>query len=303
MKRVCFYHRADKDGHCSGAIVANHFGKHNVEMIGWNYGEEFPWDKIDKDTQVFMVDLSLQPWDKMVRLMGECKQLVWIDHHKSAIDEYVKWRETSGQGDHIVEVSTKHAACELVWNYFYGGELEDLDDDKEMPATVRLIGRYDIWEWENVPNALEFQYGLRIYDTNPENQELWGQLLAAGTMLIPRIVEEGRTILKYKQVQDKIHINSAGFELEFRGLRFLAINEMFNNSQLFDSRFDPEKHDAMLTFGYRKGKWHLGFYSPKKMCADRGIDLGAIAKELGGGGHPGAAGCQVEELPFELPRR
>lgn len=290
MKRVCFYHSADKDGHCSGAIVANHFGLDNVKMIGWNYGDEFPWDEIDEETEVYMVDLSLQPFDKMLKLSEKSKELIWIDHHKSAIDDYRKVKPRAG---FKVLLDTQFAACELVWKYFY--------PDEDLPSPVYLIGRYDIWEWENIEGAIEFQYGLHMYNTKPENQALWQKLLASGTMMVPQIVNQGETIIAYKKIQDAIHIKSAGFELEWEGYKFLAINEMFNNSQLFDSRFDPEVHDAMLTFGYRKGRWHFGLYSPKKMCESKGIDLGAVAKRFGGGGHPGAAGFNLPELPFELP--
>lgn len=295
MKRICFYHKADKDGHCSGAIVANHFGLENVEMIGFNYGEDFPWDKIDKDTDVYMVDLSLQPFSEMVKLSELCGTLIWIDHHLSAINSYLEWRDGGGDNTSFVtQLDTKYAACELVWMNFYAEE--------KMPEAVHLIGRYDIWEWQNVEDALAFQFGLRVYDTFPENQKLWMHLLAAttNTSLIKSIINQGETIIAYKKIQDDIHIKSAGFEVEWEGMTFLAINEMFNNSQLFDARFDPEKHDAMLTFGWRKGKWIFGLYAPKKMCETKGIDLGALAKKHGGGGHPGAAGFQAAELPFKL---
>lgn len=39
MKPICFYHKADLDGVCSGAIV-KHFVP-DVELYGFDYGEEF----------------------------------------------------------------------------------------------------------------------------------------------------------------------------------------------------------------------------------------------------------------------
>ena len=40
----CFYHSADLDGHCSGAI-AKHFDP-AYQLIGINYGDPFPMGEI-----------------------------------------------------------------------------------------------------------------------------------------------------------------------------------------------------------------------------------------------------------------
>ena len=40
----CFYHLADLDGHCSGAIVKYKYP--DAELFGINYGQAFPYDKI-----------------------------------------------------------------------------------------------------------------------------------------------------------------------------------------------------------------------------------------------------------------
>ena len=64
---------------------------------------------------------------------------------------------------------------------------------------------------------------------------------------------------------------------------------------LFSSIWNPEKYDAMLTFGYRKGQWTVSLYSDRD-----DVDVSVIAKNRGGGGHKGASGFQCKELPFEL---
>ena len=74
----CFYHSADLDGHCSGAIVKHKYPE--CELIGINYGDEFPWDDLDIDDPIYMVDFSLQPFDQMIKL-GKHFNLIWIDHH------------------------------------------------------------------------------------------------------------------------------------------------------------------------------------------------------------------------------
>ena len=80
----CFYHSADLDGHCSGAIIKRKYPE--CEMIGINYGQDFPWRSIEAKDQVFMVDFSLQPFTDMIRLQGMCN-LTWVDHHQTAISD------------------------------------------------------------------------------------------------------------------------------------------------------------------------------------------------------------------------
>ena len=64
------------------------------------------------------------------------------------------------------------------------------------------------------------------------------------------------------------------------------------NSQMFDSIWNPDKHDAMCTFCWKKDKWTVSLYSTKD-----NVDVSEICKARGGGGHKGAAGFQCSELP------
>jgi len=104
----CFYHSADLDGHCSGAIIKKFNPK--VELIGYNYGQEFPWDSIQPGEQVFMVDVSL-PMPQMYKL-ASMGTLYWIDHHISAINDH---EEQAAREDWSIKGlrRTDRAACEL----------------------------------------------------------------------------------------------------------------------------------------------------------------------------------------------
>jgi len=87
MNSLCFYHNADLDGLCSAAIV-KHFVKNvNVDFYGINYGDAFPWDKIEDYDSIIMVDWTLQPFDELIKL-ANMKELTVIDHHKSVAEEY-----------------------------------------------------------------------------------------------------------------------------------------------------------------------------------------------------------------------
>lgn len=276
----CFYHKSDLDGQCSGAIVKYVYPE--CEMFPIDYGDEFPWEQITPGERIFMVDFSLQPF-KHMEALAQHTGLIWIDHHKTAIEEDEK-AYTIIKGKR--EISK--AACELTWEYLF--------KDKPIPRAVYLLGRYDVWDHED-PDTLPFQMGMRMENWNPTKKETikkWERLFNNSWEVENKLVE-GRIIVEYQTQQNKKYAEACAFPLNFKGLRFIAANALLTNSKLFDPVWDGEKHDAMLVFGWVKNKWKVSMYTSKP-----GIDVGQVAKEMGGGGHAGAAGFQCEELPFDL---
>lgn len=276
---ICFYHSADLDGHCSGALVKMKYPE--CKMYGINYGQDFPWDDIEGE-DVIMVDFCLQPFDDMLHIKEKAKNLIWIDHHKSSIEESEHFY-TEINGSRIDGI----AACELTWEYFFSIET--------IPTFVSLLGRYDVWDHQADPRVLPFQYGMKQYDTDPSKDvmDFWHSLF--DTELVQRIVEDGSIILQYKGSEDEKYVKACAFETELEGYKCLAVNRMLTNSQLFDSIWDNTKYDFMITFGWRNGAWTVSIYTDKE-----GYDGSKISKKYGGGGHKQASGFQCDELPFEL---
>ena len=278
----CFYHSVDLDGQCSGAIVKYTYPE--CEMIGINYGDDFPWDTIKEGETVFMVDFSMQPITDMLRLNIVC-DLIWIDHHKTAIDE-ANANGFIASGGQCVEVGK--AGCELTWEY--------IRPDENMPRAVYLLGRYDVFDHSDA-DTLPFQYGMRFQDdTYPENQALW-QSLFLNDGNIGDIKRSGDITLKYDELQNAKFCKAYAFDTEFEGLQAICANRGFCSSKLFDSVYDENKHDLMIMFQclpLPKEMWTVSLYSTKDE-----VDCGVIAKKYGGGGHKGAAGFQCKELPFK----
>jgi len=299
MPSQCFYHSADLDGHCSGAIVKAMY--ENCQMTGINYGQAFPFEAVEKEPgqEIYMVDFTLQPFEDMERLDKLCK-LIWIDHHKTAIDEAHK-RRFLANGGQLLEVG--EAACELTWKWFHPNEI--------MPVAVHLLGRYDVWDHSD-PNTLAFQWGMRQFEnTLPDNQDFWRDFISPDydTSFVSKMTEMGRLILKYQQSENAKRCKAYAFETVLylghkedaswptHQFNAICINLGMTNSQIFDSVWDSAKYDLMITFCRLKPpahKWTVSLYSTKPE-----IDCGTIAKSFGGGGHNGAAGFQCEHLPFE----
>jgi len=295
-----YYHSADLDGHCAGAIVKYKFP--DAELCGINYGQEIDYNNISKDDIIYMVDFSLQPFTKMVQLAAHIgmNNLIWIDHHISTIKE----AESVMLVSKGIEITFNNvcpgkrqdgkAGCELTW--------EVLFPDREIPEAVRLLGRYDVWDLQ--PNVLRFQYGFRLNDSNPDNQALWIDYFEDFceencTGIMEQTINDGETIIRYQKQENEKYVKSCAFEVLFEGYKAIACNKMLNNSQFFESIWDNTKYDIMISFGLHKnGFWTFSFYTDKP-----GVDVSLLAKKLGGGGHKQASGCQFDELPIEFTRQ
>lgn len=277
----CFYHSADLDGHCSGAIVKRHYP--DAEVIGINYGDPFPWESITPGEEVWMVDFSLQPFSDMVRLNGMCR-LVWIDHHKTAIAEA---QQCGFQASKDQRLEVLLAACEATWTYCQGQYTEIL------PRSILYLGRYDIWKHQEHPGALDFQYGMRFQEnTKPDNQEFWKDIFS--DIRTDELVALGRTLQTHEERRNIKVCAASAFEITLDGLRCIAVNETIGNSLTFKSVWNPERYDAMLCFYWKRTQWTVSLFSDKP-----GVDVSGVCKARGGGGHKGAAGFQCSQLPFQ----
>lgn len=288
----CFYHSADLDGHCAGAVVRMY--RPDVQCIGINYGQPFPWHEVEgvwPRQPLFVVDFSLQPFSDMVRLAGTC-DLVWIDHHVTAIEEATKHKEDFNPGG---KREVGKAGCELTYEYF------NAHAALHTPIAVRLIGRYDVWDHSD-PRVIPFQYRVRCFpETRPETDEgmkTWRYLFGLGEGEVAVLVEQGKVVMEYVKGYNAKYVGAFAFETELDGMKLIAANVGMANSQVFDSVWDPDTYDAMCAFVMRRGGgWTVSLYTDKK-----GINVGLAAKNRGGGGHRQASGFQCDALPFHVPR-
>ena len=293
-KSVCIYHRTDLDGHCAGALVKLFVP--DVELAGYDYADKITADQlvtlheIDKETRVFMVDFSLQPFEEMLKLKIACKSLIWCDHHKTAIEDYVKYDTDEDVALFGGYQSLGLAGCELTWKWFKPKSFA--------PKFVKYLGRYDVWDHKDL-NVMPFQYGMRAYDTNPMNME-WGtddpnvwERIFNNNVSEDVIVKDGAAILRYVAKDNKVLVESTYFMCHVGQLKCIAVNKLGGNASVFDVMWDEKKYDAMLIFGYTGTNWRFSLYTTKTL-----VDVGSVAKCFGGGGHAQAAGWVMSQLPF-----
>lgn len=321
-KITVIHHIADYDGLFSRE-VARKFLPPDTEFIGWDFGDKPITGKFDT---VYVIDLPCdQPFgfkfdngvvsamvaDKYAtgyKLNGmECNQLIWIDHHKSAIDSHPK----DIPGYRIDGV----AACRLAWQWFslhaewdpreqhppfdLPSKQDFVDRKVGEPLAVRLAGEYDVWDHRD-PSDVPFQFGL---DTEIDHNEFMFDWLLKpeSEIYVQQIVAQGKCAMACYKRRDAEVMKGRSFLAQFEGLKFLCLNVARCNSQTFDARDIPETgHDALMAFFWNGKGWTVSLYHAKHNTT---IDLSLIAVKYGGGGHRGACGFRVGNLPgvSELP--
>ena len=278
MKNKCFYHNKDHDGICSAAIIYNEFP--DCEMVGVDYDEEFPWEKITPEDRIFMVDYSRPTWQEMMKIEETCSEFIWIDHHQSIIKKMTEQKKRLSK----YKVGTDKAACELTWLYFHG-------EEDQIPLGITLLGQYDRWDHSN-PLTVPFEMGMRSFDSDPKSS-IWKKVFCNDMTFIKDTISKGNSIIQYQKEVDEWNMKKS-FPFEWEGIKFICINSVYTGSPQFDSVWDPEKYDAVMVFYLSPDfKWNIRMYTSKE-----GINLAKIATKYGGGGHWNACGCKINELPF-----
>ena len=208
-------------------------------------------------------------------------EVIWIDHHKTAIEALADLSDLPGVRD------LDEAACVLTWQFFF--------PDQAIPVAVRYIGDRDVWRFAYEQTAA-FGEALFQEHTQPSNDALWTPLLDGDAETVRRLIERGEILHRARMKQVKRLVRRDAFEVLWEGHRTLVIN----------SRGSGELGHAMCQEGYEVAycyvdRYHNGRVLTKIALFSEAIDVAEIASRFGGGGHPGAAGFSFSRTGDPFP--
>lgn len=172
------------------------------------------------------------------------------------------------------------------------------------PTLIRLAGMYDVWDHRD-PDAKALQFGLRSLD-----QQGFGALvhyqLACGPaeqvdeLYLKPVIKAGHAIKSYCDKQNDEYSATYSRTLDWEGLRFCCLNiGQRGNSDLVRGGLKPE-HQAIFAWRHTGDGVMVSLYHAP---GHEDLDLSAIAKRYGGGGHRGACGFRftLKQLAEILP--
>ena len=304
---LIIYHKEDNDGLFSMAIIYNYLiiekniNKDNIKLFGADYNDldklSLDDDIIKNSTHIYISDVSFDTVEKMIQLkemFGE--NLVWIDHHKPMIDNSI----SKGFDDIKGIRDTKHSALYNAFKYLY--------PTHDIPELFKLLSAWDSWSYD--AEGIDFDLckyiniGVNnIYNLNPDYIINYVYLLIYiyNDYINPPDIDELYEIGKFEaKILDRTYENNVkaygDFSWTVNGRTACA---MFiqgpSNSQMFKVCKDKIQNGIVFK-RLPDSNWALSLYNTNNQhdfhCGEY------LKKHFNGGGHEGAAGCQISEELF-----
>lgn len=258
---ICIYHGSCADGFGAAWVVRKALG--DIEFFHGKY-QEPPPDVTGKD--VVMVDFSYKR-PVLLEMAAKANSILIIDHHKTAAEDLV---------DLPANVTAKfdmgHSGAMMAWDHFFPGQ--------EPPPLLLHIEDRDLWRFA-LPHTREIQASVFSY---PYDFKVWDQLM---TRSLCDLWAEGSAIERkhFKDIKELLGVTTR--EMLIGGYRVPIAN-------LPHTLVSDAAHELA------KGRPFAGCYwdTPDGRVFglrsnDEGVDVSAVAKQYGGGGHRNASGFRV----------
>lgn len=328
-KILQIYHKEDNDGLFSAAIMFDYltkklgYAKQDIELMGASYDDlnKFSVKNTPKSLhkeyeKIIMTDISFNDWKIMSGLWKEFgSNFIWCDHHAPII----KMSDVHGFNDIPGVRSTDRSAILCVWKYLYDTFDEEFPDG-DIPALFKVLSAFDSWthkergydaEYVHAINhgclaktRLNFDKTLEIVQpiTDAYRQEKDAVVKMLCDNYISQFLEKGKMLDEADDNRYEDLINTNGdFEWTIKdddGKERKAVALFMQGatgSGVFKSVADKAPHGIVFKRN-PSGTWTISLYNTKDTET---FHCGEFLKErYGGGGHKGAAGCQVPQEKF-----
>jgi uncharacterized protein len=263
---LILYHAHCWDGFCAAWLLHRLYPE--AEYVPVQYGQDPP-DVSGRD--VWIVDFSY-PRATLLAMQAEAEHLLVLDHHKTAEEEL--------QGLDWCVFARDKSGARLTWEFLrsHGGL-----DEMQPPWLVDYTEDRDLWRWK-LPLSREISAGLHSY---PLDFDLWDKFAAEPDWWQDRLAADGAAIVRAERNIVTQHVGHARPAC-IAGYAVPAVNATVLFSDIAGELAQAAPF-GVAWFVRDDGKVQFSLRS-----RNGGLDVSAIARQFGGGGHAAAAG-------FELP--
>lgn len=277
MKTIVFYHADCNDGFAAATVAWMALGDHDVTYVPINYKDEIDVAQLT-DADVFILDFSF-PVQTLGQILEVANRVVWLDHHKSALEDWLGREPVEGHAGRI-EITDRHhfrldltkSGAGLAWEYFFPAD--------PMPTLIALIQDRDLWKFE-LPQSRAAYFALGQRD---RSFAAWARLIRRPEELHYELLNGG-AIEAYHDTQLRQMLAATTRRITLNDIDGLCANL----PPMFAS-------DAGHALAKESGTFGLTWYATtdaRIACSLRSIgdfDVSALARLFGGGGHKNAAG-------------
>jgi len=280
---VVVYHDPCLDGMASRYAAWKHYGNKATYMPG-KYEEDVSLDKFEgKD--IVCVDFSYKR-RPLVQIAQVCRSLQVLDHHKTAVPEVEaaieELKGTEHEGKIVFHYDAERSGVGIVWDVLHTG--------KPMPRVLWHIEDRDLWKF-----SLDHTKEVCCYMTSLKfDFKQW--VKAVEQMNYRELVTKGRAI-RLMEVADIEGIVKTAIVHSLHGYRVPVItncpkeyvSEACNLLLLQEEVSGEVPGSGDWPYSVNRS-WNGKGWLYSLRSNEHGIDVGALAKSYGGGGHRNASG-------------
>lgn len=262
---LVIYHASCPDG--SGAAWSVRQRHPQAELIAANY-EEGPPDV--RGRHVAIVDFSYSR-KILEQVIADAASVIVLDHHEQA--------ELELSGIPEADFDMKRSGARMTWDFFHPGV--------EAPATLYYIEDRDLWRWQ-LPSSKDVGAYMQLFAPfTPDSIDRFIKTPIETAVLEGNLIR--RTMQAYIEATRQFTTS-----IEFAGYRTCVCNaSRWGISDLANALLDDGKHQIGLVWFH---DYAADCVRVSMRSASPDIDVGALAKLHGGGGHRQAAGFDVKTL-------
>jgi len=292
---LIIYHASCPDGWAAAYTCHMRYPEANFLPLNHGLGEkdlDFVF-QVATGKDVIMVDYSLRTRELNDRLNAVAKSFRILDHHKTA--------QAALEGASYATFDMKRSGAGLAWDYLFGK-----DENFKLQLYIKGKPSGKFIEAEPLPRPWWVNY--------TEDQDLWNwalpnsDLINAYLMVQPRTVEEWNKIIRMDEVDAVRRGQGVRQYIEYYTRSVIAQRQ--DGVLVFEGRNYKvsvlnipyvgvsEAGNALVNLGYEIGvAWFergdgITQFSLRSLKGGD-VDVSAIAKSYGGGGHASAAGFQL----------
>lgn len=274
MKPLVIYHANCTDGF-SAAWVFHHKDPDGFDFHPGSYGAAPP-DVTGRE--VYLVDFSY-PRAVLLKMGETAKSITVLDHHKTAMADLASLSQDAAEGDYCtmqVVFDMDRSGCAIAWDFMF--------PNQPRPLLLGHVQDRDLWKFklDGTRDVMAYVFSFK------QSFETWDRLMAAAPVELLKMTAAGSAIER-KHAKDVVEIVSmCQRSMVIGGHKVMAAGVPSTMASDAGSLMAQGKPFAACYYDTHS---HRCF---SLRSSDAGLDVSAIAKEYGGGGHRNAAGFRVE---------
>lgn len=261
------YHSNCMDGLCAAWICWKKWGPH-AEYLPMRYDQAEQFDPGQcAGRTVYVLDFSFPP-EKTLAIAEVARRLVWLDHHRTAIEA---WGERDVPANCEVVLDETRSGARLTWRHFYGNQ--------PCPWLVDYTEDRDLWLWR-LPQSRQVNAAIRAREQSFAELDRLDMTTTANAL-----ARDGAAILMDQAKMVAMQCCEAREE-EIGGYVVPCVN----CTTLTSETLEILCRGRLFAVAWREGADGRKHWSLRSDGGPGAVDVSIVAQQYGGGGHPQAAG-------------